>query len=173
MSSRSFTEKEQDLLRQNKYTYSVSANTISFTIEFKKEFWKRYQAGERPKAIIEALGYDPQLLGEARISGLQGMIRKQAMEDNFREGQYQGAMSNYPDYSSMTDRQKLRAMEHEMNIVIRLSLFLVMIIRKRAVSSHLQGFRHSSFFPWNAGRTAGYGRARLTGLQTASVVIRF
>lgn len=129
MSSRSFTEKEQDLLRQNKYTYSVSANTISFTIEFKKEFWRRYQAGERPKAIIEALGYDPQLLGEARISGLQGMIRKQAMEDNFREGQYQGSMSNHPDYSSMTDRQKLRAMEHEMYYLRKEMEFLKKILK--------------------------------------------
>ena len=47
MSSRSFTKEEQAILKENRYTYNVSANTISFTIEFKKEFWKRYQSGER------------------------------------------------------------------------------------------------------------------------------
>ena len=78
MSARSFTKEEMEILRENKYTYSISPNTISFTIEFKKEFWKRYQAGERPRDIVEALGYDYQMLGESRISGLQGMIRKQA-----------------------------------------------------------------------------------------------
>ena len=55
MSIRSFTKEEQVLLRENKYTYSVSANTISFTIEFKKEFWKRYQTGQRPRQIVEEL----------------------------------------------------------------------------------------------------------------------
>ena len=115
MSSRSFTQEEIDTLRRNKYTFSVSPNTISFTIEFKKEFWKRYQAGQSPREIVKALGYDDQMLGATRISGLQGMIRKQAKEGNFREGQHASyAVSNHPDYSSMSDDQKLFAMEHEL-----------------------------------------------------------
>ena len=115
MGARSFTKEEMQILRENKYTYSVSPNTISFTIEFKREFWRRYQAGERAREIVETLGYDPQMLGETRISGLQGMIRKQAIEGNFREGQHQSyALSNHPDYSSMPEYQKLRAMEHEL-----------------------------------------------------------
>lgn len=129
MSSRSFTKEEQDLLRQNKYTYSVTANTISFTIEFKKEFWKRYQAGERPRAIVAALGYDPQMLGDGRIAGLQGMIRKQAEENNFREGQHPSYVANHPDYSSMTDSQKLRAMEHELYYLRKEMEFLKKILR--------------------------------------------
>ena len=115
MSIRSFTKEEQALLRENKYTYSVSANTISFTIEFKKEFWKRYQTGQRPRQIVEELGYDFQMLGESRVCGLQSMIKKQALEGNFREGQHTSyAVSNHPDYSSMPDDQKLHAMEHEL-----------------------------------------------------------
>lgn len=114
MSTRSFTKEEQNLLKQNKYTYSVTANTISFTVEFKREFWKRYQAGQRPNTIVAELGYDPDMLGESRLWGLQGMIRKQAQENNFREGQKNAYAANHPDYSSMTDAQKLRAMEHEM-----------------------------------------------------------
>jgi hypothetical protein len=115
MSARSFTKEEMDLLRQNKYTYSVTPNTISFTIEFKKEFWKRYQAGQRPRDIVEALGYDFQMLGDTRVSGIQSIIRKQATEGNFREGQHASyAVSNHPDYSYMSDDQKLRAMEHEL-----------------------------------------------------------
>lgn len=74
MSARSFTKEEMVLLRQNKYTYSVTPNTISFTIEFKKEFWKRYQAGQRPRDIVEALGYDFQMLGDTRVSGIQSTI---------------------------------------------------------------------------------------------------
>ena len=130
MSARSFTKEEMQILRKNKYTYSVSPNTISFTIEFKREFWRRYQAGERPREIVETLGYDPQLLGETRISGLQGMIRKQAREGNFREGQHQSyALSNHPDYSSMPDDQKIRAMEHELYYLRHEMEFLKKILR--------------------------------------------
>lgn len=115
MSKRSFTKEEQKLLKENRYTFSVSDNTISFTIQFKKEFWKRYQSGERPRSIVEALGYDYKLLGETRISGLLSMIKKQALEGNFREGQHASyIISNHPDYSSMPDDRKLIAMEHEL-----------------------------------------------------------
>ena len=115
MSKRSFTKEEQAILKENKYTYSVSANTISFTIGFKKEFWKRYQTGQRPREIVQELGYDFQMLGETRVTGLQSMIKKQAQEGNFREGQHASyAVSNHPDYSSMSNEQKLYAMEHEL-----------------------------------------------------------
>ena len=130
MSSRSFTKEEMAILKENKYTYSVSPNTISFTIEFKKEFWKRYQAGERPREIVEALGYNYQMLGETRVSGLQGMIKKQALAGNFREGQHASyAISNHPDYSSMPDDQKLRAMEHELYYLRHEMEFLKKILR--------------------------------------------
>lgn len=55
------------------------------------------------------------MLGETRVTGLQGMIKKQAAEGNFREGQHASyAVSNHPDYSLMSDSQKLYAMEHEL-----------------------------------------------------------
>ena len=130
MSTHSFTKEEQEILKKNKYTFSVSPNTISFTIEFKKEFWKRYQAGERPRQIVEDLGYDYQMLGETRVSGLQAMIKKQARDGNFREGQHTSYMvSNHPDYSSMTDDQKLHAMEHELYYLRHEMEFLKKILR--------------------------------------------
>ena len=130
MSKRSFTKEEMAILKANKYTYSVSPNTISFTIEFKKEFWKRYQTGELPREIVQALGYDYQMLGETRVSGLQGMIRKQAIEGNFREGQHTSyAVSNHPDYSSMPNDQKLHAMEHELYYLRHEMEFLKKILR--------------------------------------------
>lgn len=130
MSSRAFTQEEMDTLRSNKYTYSVSPNTISFTIEFKKEFWKRYQSGQSPREIVKALGYDDQMLGSTRLWGLQGMIRKQANEGKFREGQHASyAISNHPDYSSMPDDQKLFAMEHELYYLRQEMEFLKKILR--------------------------------------------
>jgi len=130
MSKRSFTQEEIDTLRSNKYTYSVSPNTISFTTEFKKEFWKRYLTGHSPREIVKALGYDDQMLGTTRISGLQVMIKKQAKEGKFREGQHASyAVSNHPDYSCMPDDQKLYAMEHELYYIRQEMEFLKKILR--------------------------------------------
>ena len=45
---------------------------------YKEEFWRRYQAGKSLRAIVEALGYDPDMLGQYRSNGLQINIQKQA-----------------------------------------------------------------------------------------------
>lgn len=113
MSTRCFNKDEIEKLKANKYTYSVTPNTISFTIAFKIEFWNRYQRGELPRDIVTDLGYDPEMLGAVRISGLVGMIRKQAEENNFRQGQH-GAVSAHSDYSQIPDDQKIAAMENEL-----------------------------------------------------------
>lgn len=55
------------------------------------------------------------MLGETRVASLQSMIRKQAKEGKFRKGQHASyAVSNHSDYSSMSNEQKLYAMEHEL-----------------------------------------------------------
>ena len=51
---------------------------ISFTKEFKAEFWQRYQGGQRPRDIVKDLGYNPEVLGDVRISGIQLLIKKTA-----------------------------------------------------------------------------------------------
>ena len=43
---RSFGLYEIALLKENPYTHEVRARQISFTAEFKRIFWARYQAGE-------------------------------------------------------------------------------------------------------------------------------
>lgn len=45
------------------------------------------------------------------MTDLQSMIKKQAKEGKFREGHM---LVNHPDYSSMSNEQKLYAMEHEL-----------------------------------------------------------
>ena len=76
MSKGVFSIKEQEQLMKNPYTFRVSAKQISFTKEFKQDFWKLYsENGMSPATIVERLGYDPGLLGSTRISGIQKHIR--------------------------------------------------------------------------------------------------
>ena len=62
----SFGLYEMALLKENPYTHEVRARQISFTAEFKRIFWVRYQAGEYIPGIFESLGYDPEIR-ESRV----------------------------------------------------------------------------------------------------------
>ena len=90
MTNRRFTEEEKRILRENPYTYRVTDFMILFTLEFKEVFWKRYQAGLSPVAIMIEMGYDPSMLGGAGgmgglpggmdLSSLKGMDMKKLQE---------------------------------------------------------------------------------------------
>jgi hypothetical protein len=87
MNRNTFTKREIQILKSNPYTYRVTESQIFYTKEFKEEFWRRYQEGETPRKIVEELGYDPDMLGTARLSGLQINIKKQALRPGgFTEG---------------------------------------------------------------------------------------
>ena len=63
MSRNKFTKREIQLIKNNSYTYKVTESQVFYTKEFKEEFWRRYQAGESPRAIVEVLGYGSDVLG--------------------------------------------------------------------------------------------------------------
>lgn len=92
MNRNKFTKREIQLIKNNPYTYKVTEAQICYTKGFKEEFWRRYQAGETPRAIVEALGYDPDMIGQSRINGLQINISKQAQrEGGFTQGKGPGS----------------------------------------------------------------------------------
>ena len=61
MERNKFTPREIQILKNNPYTNRVTEYNIFYTKEFKEEFWRRYQEGESPRMISEALGYDPDI----------------------------------------------------------------------------------------------------------------
>ena len=66
-------------MAENPYTLHVSTTQITFTNAFKEEFWRRYQEGDTPRTIMYDLGYDPEVLGRNRLSGIQNVVCKQAV----------------------------------------------------------------------------------------------
>lgn len=105
----SFGLYEIALLKENPYTHEVRARQISFTAEFKRIFWARYQAGEYIPAIFESLGYDPQMLGIARMYSLASNLRKCVAEGreftsgytNRAKGRRRAEKKSAPDTSAM------------------------------------------------------------------------
>lgn len=68
MKKNTFTPEQIQQLRDNPYTDFVSASTIRYTSEFKELFWQKYQKGKLPRQIFSEYGFDPQILGDHRIS---------------------------------------------------------------------------------------------------------
>ncbi|MCF0128830.1 MAG: transposase [Pseudobutyrivibrio sp.] len=117
MNRNKFTKREMQLIKNNPYTYKVTENQIFYTKEFKEEFWRRYQDGESPRAIVEALGYDPDMLGQYRINGLQINIQKQANRPGgFTEGKgrRKGRKSELYSVDNNPSDETIIKMQHEL-----------------------------------------------------------
>ena len=116
MNRNKFTKREIQLLKSNPYTYRVTESQIFYTKEFKEEFWRRYQGGESPREIVEALGYDPDMLGTSRLSGLQMNIKKQANRPGgFTEGKNnrKGLKTEMTAVDENPDKDTMIRMQHE------------------------------------------------------------
>lgn len=117
MNRNNFTKREIQLIKNNPYTYKVTESQIFYTKEFKEEFWRRYQAGELPRAIVEALGYDPDMIGQYRINGLQINIQKQAQRpEGFTEGKgrRKGRKTELYDVDNHPSEETIVKMQHEL-----------------------------------------------------------
>lgn len=117
MNRNKFTKREIQLIKNNPYTYKVTESQIFYTKEFKEEFWKRYQAGESPRSIVEVLGYDPDIIGQYRINGLQINIQKQAKRPGgFTEGKgrRKGRKIELYDVETHPSDETIIKMQHEL-----------------------------------------------------------
>ena len=78
MSNRLFSDEEVELLRMNPCVRSVTNRCVEFTPEFKQKIYDELIGGARIRDILLRNGIDPNVLGEARIRGLQQKIEHQA-----------------------------------------------------------------------------------------------
>lgn len=101
LAKKAFTEKEIRQLKANPYTYQVTPNKIQFTAEFKEGFWKRYQSGEPALRIVKELGYNPDVLGKIRISGIRQHIKNEIT----RFGEFH---TGYPSARKASDPEQLK-----------------------------------------------------------------
>lgn len=65
---KTFSPEQIRLLQENRFTEYVSSSTLRFSREFKELFWQEYQKGKTPRQIFSECGYDPQILGDSRMS---------------------------------------------------------------------------------------------------------
>ena len=81
-----YTQKQIKELKANPYTLQVDEKRIFFTIEFKKTFWIKYQAGMSPRAIFKELNYNLDYFGQKQIDSIVQRVKKEALAGEFTEG---------------------------------------------------------------------------------------
>ena len=78
-----FTPEQREILKANPFTLFVDDHQIRFTLEFKQYLLtEREKYGTPWKEVFRKAGYDPDILGQARISKAVYLIRKQATSPN-------------------------------------------------------------------------------------------
>lgn len=90
---------------------------VRYTIAFKEEFWRRYQAGEKTVDIMIALGFKPEVLGSGRITGIAAHIRQDAESGNgFHDIKRPANKKSKPESenNNNTILNKMNKMQHEM-----------------------------------------------------------
>ena len=116
MSKKLFTEKQQQLLRQNPYIYSVTDSSISLTKEFKEIFMEAYKGGESPRSILENHGFDFSILGERRIWSISQRIREEFKKHGeFHEGYRHRNASHEPSNERASEADELKQLRHEVD----------------------------------------------------------
>lgn len=80
MPRRKFTQEQVDALSKNPYTLSVSPSEIKFTNEFKDILWNAYTGTKNYVQVFRNHGYDPEVLGQARIYNTVNKVAKKHQE---------------------------------------------------------------------------------------------
>ena len=73
-----FTAEQVEILRGNPYVRNVNEDAVSFTVEFKEEFWRLYAEEDMAAYdILCSMGIDYHMLGSSRVQGITNYIKKE------------------------------------------------------------------------------------------------
>ena len=109
-----YTKKQIKELKQNPYTLQIDEKRIFFTIEFKKVFWNKYQAGMSPRAIFRELDYNLENFGQKQIDSIVQRIKKEVSEGEFTEGYNRTKRIKIKEVDSEITPQNLKQIQNEL-----------------------------------------------------------
>ena len=81
MSKKNFTNKEIEILSNNKYVKNVSAKGVTYTEEFRNIFIIEHDKGKLPRIIFTECGFDINIIGMYRISSAAKRWKKAYKEN--------------------------------------------------------------------------------------------
>lgn len=109
-----YTKRQIKELKLNPYTLQVDDKRIFFTIEFKKIFWTKYQAGMSPRAIFKELNYNLDYFGQKQIDSIVQRVKKEALSGEFTEGYSKNNRMKIKEPSDDITPQNFKQMQNEL-----------------------------------------------------------
>ena len=125
-----YRQKQIKELKANPYTLQVDDKRIFFTIEFKKVFWTKYQAGMSPRAIFKELIYNLDYFGQKQIDSIVQRVKKEALAGEFTEGYQRYKRMKIKEPELLNSEQVLQQMQHEMLYLRQEVEFLKKVLKK-------------------------------------------
>ena len=125
-----YTQKQIKELKSNPYTLRVDDKRISFTIEFKKVFWTKYQAGMSPRAIFRELNYNLNYFGQKQIDSIVQRIKKEALVGEFTESYSRTSRIKIKEPSNDITPQTIKQMQNELLYLRQEVDFLKKVLKK-------------------------------------------
>ena len=125
-----YTQKQINELKSNPYTFQINDKRIFFTIEFKKVFWRKYQAGMSPRAIFKELNYNLDYFGQKQIDSIVQNIKKEALTGEFKEGYSRNNRIKIKEPSNDITPQNIKQMQNELLYLRQEVDFLKKVLKK-------------------------------------------
>ena len=125
-----YTQKQIKELKQNLYTFQVDEQRIFFTVEFKKIFWRKYQAGMSPRAIFKELDYSLDYFGQKQIDSIVQRIKKEAMAGEFTEGYSRNNRMKIKESEEDISPQNIKQIQNELLYLRQEVDFLKKVLKK-------------------------------------------
>ena len=111
-----FSPEEIATLRANPYTERVTPEQISFTLVFKKEFWRLSIEGCTGNIAFRKLGYDPEVLGFERVHNITKRIRRAAKTPEGLKGKAASRMRVSKEHFNSAQLEKMSRRESEQRL---------------------------------------------------------
>lgn len=124
-----YTQKQIKELKSNPYTLKVDDKRIFFTIEFKKVFWRKYQAGMSPRAILKDLDYNLENFTQGQIDSIVQRTKKEALLGEFTEGYTRNNRMKMKEPEIDFSPQSMKQMQHELLYLKQEVEFLKKVLR--------------------------------------------
>jgi hypothetical protein len=125
-----YTNKQIKELKSNPYTLQVDDKRIFFTIEFKKVFWTKYQAGMSPRAIFKDMNYNLDNFGQKQIDSIVQRIKKEALAGVFTEGYSRVNRVKLKEPTSDITPQNINQIQNELLYLRQEVDFLKKVLKK-------------------------------------------
>ena len=109
-----YTQNQIKELKSNPYTLQVNDKRIFFTIEFKKVFWTKYQAGMSPRAILKDLNYNLDYFTQAQVDNIVQRVKKEALSGEFTEGYSRNNRMKIAEPPADIIPQNIKQMQNEL-----------------------------------------------------------